>query len=517
MIAPDLVLTNATLLCPERAAPGIHHLAVGGGKILGIFDDYHLALLHPAAGKVIDCRGRTIVPGFIDGHGHLKAFAESLVIPDISPRNGIRSIIQIQDLIRRRAASLPEGAWIVAVGYDEHSLTEKRHPVAVDLDAAAPHHAVLLKHRSGHAHVLSTLAMQRCGIALENAEPPQGLIDRAIPSGQPTGLLFEMGRYLAERVPALDQGLLDQGVALASRRLLAEGVTFFEDAGAGNDASAWRRFGRWKKEGMFSPRLQMRMGYDALEWLEARQPAPEMSSDEVSLGGVKIILDETTGRLMPRQDQLDQMVLKAHRRGLSVAIHAVTQTAVSSACSAFETALTAYPASSHRHRIEHGSVCDRATARRMAALGVMVVTQPGFIYYNGDRYLDTVDQKELADLYPIGRWLKQGVAVAAGSDCPVVPPSPLAGLAAAVTRRTASGRVLGEDQRISLAAALALHTTAAAAAVGQERCIGRLTEGMRADVVVLSHDPTQIPPGSLLEIKVEMTLVGGRVAWSREQ
>ena len=230
---------------------------------------------------------------------------------------------------------------------------------------------------------------------------------------------------------------------------------------------------------------------------------------------MKIILDETTGYLHPEQPELNEMVLRIHQAGFQACFHAVQQNAIEAAWSAIEYALKKLPRLDHRHRIEHCSGCPPSLAKKMASLGIMVVTQPSFIYYSGGRYLQTVPPEELKHLYPIRTLLKSGVKVAASSDCPISPANPLIGVYAATSRMTETGETVLPEEKVTVEEALRMYGETAARATFEEEMKGSITPDKLADLVVLNGDPTKVPFNEIKEIKVEMTILNGEVAWER--
>jgi predicted amidohydrolase YtcJ len=235
--------------------------------------------------------------------------------------------------------------------------------------------------------------------------------------------------------------------------------------------------------------------------------------NQLHLNGIKIILDETTGQLHPSQEELNNTVLKIHKSGSQVAIHAIEESAVESVCSAIEYALRKFPRSNHRHRIEHCSVCRPPLLKRLASLGIMVATQPPFIFHNGDRYLETVSDEQLQHLYPIGSLLEAGIPVAGSSDCPIVPPNPLIGIYSAVSRKSETGNIVGEGEKIKPLEALRMYTMHAARASFEEDVKGSITPGKLADLAVLNGDPSEAPPDEIKDMEVEMTILNGEVVW----
>jgi predicted amidohydrolase YtcJ len=510
-----LILLNANVITLDPAMPRSKAVAVRDGVIVEVSPNGRLAFPAGAGATRIDCEGKTVLPGFIDPHCHIASYAESLVTLDLSHHEDGASIPRIQKRLAAFAANTPVGTWIRGKGYNEFHLPEKRHPSRWELDAVTPHHPVKLTHRSGHAHVLNSLGLELVGITAETGDPPGGLIDRDLVTGEPTGLLFGMAGYLAGRIPSIGESEMERGLRLASTRLLSYGVTSVQDASAHNGLHHWERFAKWKADGIFGPRLSMMMGINAFTSSEDQPWPVDTSKGLVRIRGVKIIVHQVTGGIRPSQDELDVAVTRIHRAGRQVAIHAVDEETIEAACTAIERALRKAPRPDHRHRIEHCSVCPPLQMQRVRDLRITIVTQPPFIYYSGDRYLATVPEQEQSYLYPVGSMVREGIAVAASSDCPVADPNPFVGVFAAVTRKTRSGRKLLPREAIRRSEAIRMYTLSAAAASGEEKLKGTISLGKMADLVVLSEDPFAVDEKGIRGIKCEMTIMGGSVVWSR--
>lgn len=506
-VQASLLLHNARVLTMDAARPRASAVAVGrNGCFLAVGDGAELSSLCGPATHVIDCRGLTVVPGFIDAHCHIMSAAAHLLSVDCSPA-AVSSIADIQAAIKQRAVTLPSGQWLRAVGYDESDLAERRHPTRWELDAAAPAHPVRLIHRTGHACVLNSLALRLAGIDITTEEPPGGHMERDLTTGEPTGLLLEMDEIIDRVVPRLADDELDRSVKLVSQHLLSQGVTCVQDASVTNGPDAIARLRRLHDEQYLRQRLSALVGYQALEWL-----VEERRRQRMDVAGVKIALSELGDEIYPAADELGQMLSRADAAGIPAAVHAVSEAAVAITVAAFAKALVG--SRRHlRHRIEHASECPPLHGRRIARLGLTVVTQPAFIYHNGDRYLRTVERRRLPHLYPLRSLLAAGVPVAAASDAPVAPASPLLGLYGAVARRSRSGQLVAPEQAITVEEALAIHTLAAARAIAMERVLGSITPGKRADLVVLSADPTNLTADELLSLRVEMTVLDGEIVW----
>jgi predicted amidohydrolase YtcJ len=508
-MSADLILKNANVITMNPARPAAELVAVRGNKILVVAGREAWGEVREVGGRIIDCRGRTVVPGFNDAHCHIISFVRKLNSLDLSP-SSVSSIADIKKAIRRRAEGLPEGSWLTATDYNEFYLAEKRHPNRRDLDEAAPHHPVALFHRSLHACVLNSMALSLAGITRETPEPPGALIERELDTGEPSGLLFEMVSYIMERVvPPLSDDELAEGIASASEHYLSMGITSLQEASVSNDFSRWQLFKRFTEGGRLKSRVFMMFGIDALS--QFQEMAFGAGDSHLRLGGVKLMLTETTARSpMP---ELNQLAFSAHEAGFQLAIHCIEPAAVEAAIAALEYIDSQSPIAGRRHRLEHCSECPPPLLERLVRLKAMVVTQPPFVYYSGERYLATIPPDQLRWLYRIRSFLDGGLVVAGSSDSPVALDNPLLGIYAAVTRRAESGEYLSPEECISAEKALAMYTLNAARASFEENIKGSIAPGKLADMVVLSDDPLKSPPEKIKDIRVEMTIIDGRVVW----
>ncbi|MCM2252112.1 MAG: amidohydrolase family protein, partial [Ramlibacter sp.] len=507
MDAPELVLANARVQTMDPLRPLARSVGLVGGRIAVVSDRAVPAGPRWRGVPQFDCGGRTLLPGFIDPHCHLLAYARSLTTLDVGPSR-VRSIAQLQAAVADAAQALPEGAWVKGRGYDEFQLAEGRHPTRLELDAVSPHHPVRLEHRSGHAHLLNSAALARAAALLEQGDPVDGLIDRDPASGEPTGLLFGMHRQLAGIVPAWDADEADRALDCAEHALLSFGVTCVHDTSPGNGLKRLEMFRRRRA----SVRVAMALGWDAFEEIGEGWQSLCRSDGAVPVLGVKLTIHEVTGRLNPSLPELRERVLRIHSAGAQVLMHAVEPAAIEAACAAVEFAQRRLPRADHRHRIEHASVCPPALAGRVAAAGITVVAQPTFIEASGERYLATVAPCDIGHLVPLATFLRCGVHVAASSDAPVASPDPLIGLRAAVTRLSRQGAPVAPHQAIAPVDALGLFTRQAARAMRAEDERGTLRAGASADLVLLSSNPLD---GLQRDLRVDLTLVGGEMVYTR--
>ena len=509
----DLILKNANVITIDSSQPTAELVAIKGNKILLVASNDRLESVRGVKTAVIDCQGKTVVPGFNDAHCHLFSLIRKQSSIDLSPVS-VNSISDIKAAIRRQAQSTPPGGWLTGTDYNEFYLAEKRHPTRRDIDEVSPQHPVVLAHRSLHACVLNSLALSLAGITRETPEPPGGVIDRDISTGEPSGLLFEMLGYIREKVvPSPSEKKLAKGIALANQHYLSLGITSLQEATVSNNFSQWQILRRFKDAGKLKSRVSMMFGIEALGQFQESGLVSGSGDSQLRLGGIKMMLGETAGQLYPSQTELNKRVFDAHWAGFQLAIHAIESSAVAAAITALEHAHSCFPLVGRRHRIEHCSECPPHLLERLIKIQPVIVTQPSFLYYSGERYLAEIPLHQLQWLYRIKAFFAGGLIVAASSDSPVVPDNPLVGIYAAVTRRVESGQQLPPVECISPGQALAMYATNAAYASFEEDVKGTITPGKLADMVVLSDDLIKLPSEQIRDIRVEMTIIDGKVAW----
>ena len=511
-----LALLNANVLTMERDRPRVEAVAVAEDRIVAVGSNADIRRLSSAHTRIIDCHGLTLLPGFNDAHCHLPGLARRLQDLDCGPQR-VLSIPVLLALVRQWAAARPAGRWVRGHGYDDLRMADRRHPNRWDLDAAAPENPVWLEHRSGHASALNSPALELAGIHHETPDPPGGVIERHLETGEPTGVLFEMRSFLRQRLGnTRSPQEFEEGMRAAGQLLNRYGITSGQDAGADNGIDRWRSFRQLQSNGALSCRITMFAGVGRLNELSEEGIVLGSGDYCLRLGHVKIILTLTSGVLSPSAPELAASVAGAHRRGFPVAIHCIEEEAIAAAAEVLAT---------NRHpalvdRLEHCAEGTPHLVDEVRACGAAVVTNPGFLYHNGASYRENVELRLLPHLYPAGALHRAGVAVAFGSDTPVIDPNPWPAIYSAVTRRDIDGGALssnGSDasQKVDVGTALQMYTIAGAIAEGRKAEKGTIAPGKLADMVLVNADPLATEPEDLAGVEAMMTVIGGRVVWSK--
>ncbi|GAB2857164.1 amidohydrolase family protein [Nocardioides pacificus] len=401
------------------------------------------------ADEVVEGRGGALLPGLHDHHLHLLALAGALASVDCSPvtvgdRRGLGSAL---------SAGVGADGWVRAVGYHESVAGPlDRHL----LDALVPDHPVRVQHRSGALWVLNSVALDRVRHTLDASDDVERAAD-----GRPNGRLW---RYDARLRPALPPRVPD--LALVGRRLAAYGITGVTDATPDLDASSVELLSAAHLDGRLPQSLHL-LG------APSETPLPP----GVTLGPRKLLLRDHD---LPTYDELAEVIGRTHTDGRPVAVHCVTRESLVLVLAVLDE-VGALPGD----RIEHAGVVPTGVPHWMAQLGLRVVTQPVFLHERGDDYVRDVAADDVGCLYPHASLAAAGVRVAISSDAPFGALDPWAGVRAAVARTSRAGRVLGADERVSAATALAGLLSPNDDPGGPRR---RVTPGTRADLCLL-HVP----------------------------
>ncbi|MFP6625288.1 MAG: amidohydrolase [Myxococcota bacterium] len=517
----------------------VEALAVDGDRIVSTGSRAELrAWAEDAGAEVIDLDGRTIVPGFIDAHGHYPGAGLAAVFVDLNspPIGSVESIENLVTLLSQRAAETPEGEWILGIGYDDTLMLEQRHPTRHDLDRASTRHPVGVLHISGHLGVANTAALEVSGISAETPDPQGGLIRREDDSRRPNGVLEETATQpiTARLVP----GFMDvlRMLERANELYLEQGLT---TAQSGATAVGLVRLFDWASWlGLVPLRLIVWPTPAAADSLLAGElEAGQWDPLRLRVGAVKMIADGSiqgyTGYLRepyrippgddpfyrgyPRipRDELIERVQRYHGAGLQLAIHGNGDASIDDILDAIELAQAESPRADARHIVIHAQMTRDDQLDRMKRLGVLPSFFSLHTFYWGDRHRRIfMGPERAARMSPAKSAQARGVRFTIHCDTPVVPMEPLRLVWAAVNRKTRSDFTLGEAERISPMQALAAVTIDAAWQHFEEDVKGSLEPGKLADFVILSRSPLD-DPETIDEIEVIETVIGGRRVYRR--
>lgn len=526
MMRTDLLLTNGIIRTQDPTVPAAEAVAVERGKIVAVGANGDILARRRPGTRVIDLKGKTVLPGFIDAHQHQVYMGLSFQQVDATA-GAVSSIGDIVQRVSLRAAGTPEGEWIEGRGYHDARLSEKRNPTRDDLDRASPDHPVFLTRVCGHIMSVNSRALQLAGITRDTPDPTGGTIDRDPVTGEPTGVLRETAMQLIRRVvPLPSPAMIKRAILDGAEHNLRYGITsVWEPSIEPDQLEVYRTLdanGELPVRVAMAHKKVLRSGEEV--------PLPERFTGEwLSLVAVKLFQDggfggataaltepyanapETRGLLVWAQDELNARVRAIHEAGLRISIHAIGDAAIISVLDAIEYAVDG-SRENFRHRIEHCGLPIPPIPERMRRLNVIPVLQPPFLWNDGDVYMERVGERRSRWIYPIKTLLEAGLNVAGSTDAPVVPDiNPLLGIKTAVTRKVKTGQIVTAEERVSVEEAIMLYTTRAAYACGEEHFKGSVAVGKVADMVILGEDPLRMKPDELPMIPVEMVIVGGRV------
>lgn len=519
---PRLVLHNADVRTQDVRRPRARAVAIRGALIEAVGSDAEVLDLRNPGDVAIDLRGRTLVPGFNDAHIHVWKVGRLLdAVLDV---RGAASIDELLFRLRSRGAALAAGTWLLARGYNESSMRERRHPVRADLDEACPERPVLLVRTCAHIAVANSAALKAAGIGRATANPPGGAIDRD-EQGEPTGVLRETAIALVERrVPPPSRQDDERAILAACADLLAAGVTSATDPAvhpALHDA-----YVALDARGALPLRMNLVSVRRPDGGTGALEPPPIIDRPMLRCDSIKLFADgglsggtaalagcyrnsKDRGILRLTAEEILELAREPHLRGLRVCTHAIGDEAIDAVLSAYEALARLAPGA--RHRIEHFGLPSSGHLQRCAAGGFIVATQPIFLRELGANFRARLDDAYLARTYPFRSMIDAGIDVAFSSDAPVVKGfAPLQGIAAALSRLDADGVPIAAEQRIGLDPALRAFTMGGAVASGDDARRGSIAAGKDADIAVLEGDPEELA-FSADAMRVCMTIVAGNV------
>lgn len=545
----DLVLVNAKILTVDDRFSEAQALAVRDGRFVAVGSNEEARRHAGATTRVIDGRGRTVIPGLIDTHVHALSVADEEVT---QPFRNLQSIGALQEWIRAEAHRRPPGTWIWTPRTYPTRLREHRFPTRKELDDAAPQHPVAVD--GAYALSLNSAALRAAGITRDSANPPGGAIAKDA-SGEPTGLLRNVGGLLSKFRPAAAADPMLPMLEQVHQQYIATGITSVIERGATLDGykayASLRRTDRLKVRATVTIRIPRPDNATEVERFVSNLPFRFGTGDDwLKVGPLKIVADggiligtsfmrepygpgarelyavddpAYRGFLTLTPQQIATAVAIGHRHGWQMVAHVTGDAGVDAVLDAFEAAQKEQPASDRRHTLIHAYFVHPETAARAARLGVLVDTQPAWYYKDADALAAALGRERLAHFIGLRTLRQAGVVVAINTDHmygldrndALNPFNPFLTMYAASTRRTESGQVIGKDESVSREEALRMMTSAAARFSFDEKSRGSIEAGKLADFVVLDADFLTCPPERLPSIRPDLTVIGGRVAFDR--
>jgi predicted amidohydrolase YtcJ len=528
------IWANATVVTMDDQLPTAEAVLTIDERIhaVGSLDDVRQAA--PANAATVDLGGTTLLPGFIEAHNHMIMYGLSLAAIDSRP-SAIPSIDALVAAIRERAATTPPGEWIVARGYDDNQLAEKRHPDRRDLDRGSAEHPVFVVNGSGHLAVANTLALHVAGIGPDTAAPQGGEVVRDA-SGEATGLLLETAQELIRRViPDTTVEQMVDALQACHDRYVAAGCTSSHTAGV-NSWEEVRAHQLWREQAANPLRTTMMIGKSMFPAFRDTGLRTGFGDDRLRVGPLKLFSDgsligrtaavsqpfledpnpNNLGMEMMPQAELDAIVHDAHEHGWQVAIHAIGDRAIEMCLDAYQRAQEALPREDTRHRIEHCGILRPDLIDRLVSQHVLPISQPIFIREYGDGFIRHLGRERAALTYPFRSLLDAGLPLVFSSDCPVSAFEPLKSIQASVQERTDRGTAYTPEEAITAEEALRNYTVHGAIAGFAENRVGAIRPGMLADFAILATHPGNVAPEEIDSIPVVGTVIGGELAHQRE-
>lgn len=562
----DLVLLDGKIVTLEASQPEAHAMAVKDGRILALGNDDEIKAYIGSATQVIDLHGKLAVPGFIEGHGHFMELGQSLLqLPLAKARNWDEILAMVADA----AKTAKPGQWILGQGWHQEKWDKTPQPnveglpLHATLDAVSPNNPVLLTHASGHGIYVNAVALKLAGVTQGTPDPAGGQIVRDA-SGEPVGMLRDnaMGlvydkyaAYMAARPPAEVDAQFREVVRRAAGDAVSKGITGFVDQG--ESFATLDEMKRIAGEGGLPLRLYAQVDAGRGDAITAGMPGsaqydkyPQLVQLQKFLPGHRIVgyaddhfttrtigevtadgalgthtawflkpyddLPGSTGVSVTPPDVIRKMADIALADGYQVDVHAIGDRANHEVLDVFAAEFAAHPeAKDLRWRIEHAQHLDPADIPRFGKLGVIASMQSIHACSDGP-YVSKRLGKQRAEqgAYMWHALIASGALIANGTDTPVEDEDPIPNLYCAVTRTLKDGSRFFPEQSMSREQALRSYTWNNAYALFEEGELGSFKPGKRADITVLSDDWLSVPEAFLPSVRVDYTIVGGKIVYS---
>jgi predicted amidohydrolase YtcJ len=530
----DLIVTNARVWTLDVARPEAEAVAAAGDRILAVGTRGEIDRLRGPDTHVIDAEGRFLMPGFEDAHIHLMTGGAQLDSVDLKDA---ATPAEFARRIGDRAKQTSRGEWVLGGNWDEQRWPGAPLPTRALVDAVTPATPVFVDRYDEHMALANSVALRLAGISSRTPDPTGGLIVRDA-KGEPTGILKDAARALVFKVvPPPTSAQRERTLRRALAHMASLGVTSVQDMGPDPDDVAV--YAAFASRGELTSRIRAVSFEVALAEQLAKGLAKTAATPFFRVDGAKGFADGSLGSttafffepyadapgshglLADEMQPIEAMrgrLVAVDRAGEQLCVHAIGDRAISMVLDLFSDVTRANGPRDRRPRIEHSQHVAPKDFDRYASLGVIASVQPYHAIDDGQWAERRIGAERAKTTYAFRTFLDHKVRVAFGTDWPVAPLDPLQTVYAAVTRATLDGRRPGgwvPEQKVSVAEALEAYTAGSAYAEFQEREKGRIRAGMLADLVLLSGDPLRVPPEGIRDLKVQLTIVGGKIVYEK--
>jgi predicted amidohydrolase YtcJ len=534
----DTIYTGGTIITMNDAAPSAEAIAVKDGKILAVGAKADVLKTRGVSTKLIDLGGKTLIPGFVDAHGHMfmggiQALSANMLAPPDGEVKDIASLVQtLKDWTAANQSTVDKIQLIVGFGYDNAMLAELRHPTRQDLDLVSKDVPVCIIHQSGHLFAVNSKALEVCGVTADSPNPAGGVIRRGADGKEPNGVLEETAGF-----PVFMKLLSRTG---------ADGAKQFARSGS----ELWARFGyTTAQEGRSVPAVakilrtvadEGGLKLDVVTYPDVlvdrdfiKQNVSQEYKNRLRVGGAKLTIDGSPqgftawrdrpyyapvgnypvgyrGYSAATEEQVISAVDWAFENNVQILTHSNGESASDLLIAAIDAATRKHGKADRRAVLIHGQFLREDQIDSFNRLSVLPSLFPMHTFYWGDWHREHTVGPELVDnISPTGWCVRRGMKFTTHHDAPVAFPNSMRVLDATVTRRSRSGDIIGPNQRVDVMTALKAMTLWPAWQHFEEKSKGSLETGKLADFVILDQNPTAIDPETIDQIKIVQTIKEG--------
>lgn len=536
----DLALINGKIITVDEKFSIAEAVSVKDGKIQHVGTTEEVKKLTGPATKVVNLEGKTVMPGLFDSHLHVTGTGSALMM--INCRTPpMHSIEDMKKAVAEKVKETKPGEWILGRGWDQAKLAEKRNPTRWDLDEVAPDNPVTLTRTCGHLLVANSKALEIAGITKDTPQPIGGQIVKNA-DGEPTGMLEETPAMVLVRKHIPQDGIPEfmEQIKAAFKAFNEVGITSVIDAGTSEDQMV--AYQRLKDQGLVTVRTNMMLRAingdepeeSSLERIDNFPMISGYGDDLLKLQGLKILIDggiggrtallrehyeddpDDFGLLTVPEDKLQKLVDAANKRGMLCGIHCCGGKAMDIVIDTYKKTNKIKPIKGRGFYLIHAYQPSEQNFKDCIEYGINVASQPDFLYYLGDSYINSVGLERCKWLKPHRAWLDHGIMTAAGTDSPVTPYPPFPSLWASVARETEIGKVcLGEDQKVTREEAIRMYTINGAYLTFEQDIKGSLETGKLADMIILDRDILTCPEPDIKDTVVLETILGGETVYKK--